>query len=222
MDTKKFIREAYRQIVEEGISNVKLNNERIEIYEDDAAIFRVEKDGGLFYSSDKRLSSVIDELHEKIEPIVKDVKEYVGLLDSATEIKACDFNMPYKQLAEFNNIIFAVTEHSNGSFEFATWERKSNDSLYNGHYNTDYRSAKKDFATRSKLLNENLVFNNHELVEIYRCLEDTLNNDYEMTDEQRNMLESIHDRIQYSVANFNNLLKEAIAQSPGENFEQSM
>ncbi len=222
MDTKKFLQQVYRNMKEGGISNAKLKDDHIEIYENDTVVFRVEKNGELFYSMNNQLNGIIDRLREKIHPIVKDVGEYVRLLDSATKIKASDFNLPYKQFAEFNNIVFAVTEHGNGSFEFATWERKSNNSLYNGHYFTDYESAKKDFATRSKLLNENLVFDSHELVEIYRCIENTLNNEYEITDKQRDMLEGIQDHIQYSVVGFEELLKASMDECPEESFEQTM
>lgn len=108
-----------------------------------------------------------------------------------------------------NEVVFAGVEHADGSFEFATWDYRKN-ALHQGHYNPDYRQAKEDFATRSGLVNAKLIFKNTELVEIYRCLEDTLNNRYELVDEQRKMLEDIQDRIQYSVVSFEELLKESM------------
>ena len=67
-----------------------------------------------------------------------------------------------------------------------------------------------------------MIFKDKELVEIYRCLEDTLNNGYELADEQRKMLEDMQDRIQYSVVSFEELLKESMDKSPEETFEQTM
>lgn len=84
-------------------------------------------------------------------------------MDSSTELKARDFRMSYRKLAEYNDVVLAGTKHSDGSFEFATWDYKNN-SLYHGHYTTDYKGAKKDFATRSGLVNKQLQFNKNELV----------------------------------------------------------
>ena len=71
-------------------------------------------------------------------------------------------------------------------------------------------------------MNRNLLFNKNEMVEIYRCIEDTLNNEYEMTDKQRDMLEDIQTRIKQDVPGFDELLKEAIDQGEEETFEQTM
>ena len=60
------------------------------------------------------------------------------------------------------------------------------------------------------------------MVEIYRCIEDTLGNEYEVTDKQREMLEDIQTRIQNTVNGFDKLLKEAIDQGEEETFEQTM
>lgn len=95
-------------------------------------------------------------------------------------------------------------------------------SAYHGHYTPYFQKAKEDFATRSGLVNAKLIFKDTELVEIYRCLEDTLNNGYELVDEQRKMLEDIQDRIQHSVVEFEELLKEAMDKYPEETIEQTM
>lgn len=217
MEKTKFLQQVYRKITDNGISGGKLRDDCIEIFEDDKVIFKIDGKGGMFYSSDKHLSGIIDTLHDKIQPIVCEVDEYLTVMENGTELKARDFNMSYTKLAEFNEVVLAGTEHSNGTFEFATWDYRKN-SLYHGHYYTDYNSAKKDFATRSGLIPEQLVFNNRELVEIYRCIEDTLGNEYELTDGQTSMLEGVQDRIKNSVVNFDELLREAIDQ----NEEQGM
>lgn len=221
MDKNKYIEQVYRKIKEQGIANAELGDGYIDISVEGAVVFKVDYRGDMFYSSDNRITSIIDELHEKIQPIVCDVEEYLKAMENSTELKAIDFNMPYRKLAEFNGVVFAGTEHSDGSFEFATWDCRKN-SLYHGHYYTDYRSAKQDFATRSGLVNAKLIFNNTELVEIYRCLEDTLNNGYELADEERKMLEDMQDRIQYSVVGFEELRKESMDKSPEEIFEQTV
>lgn len=221
MYTENFLQQVHRKLSGQGISNAKLRDTCIEIYEGENEIFKIDRKGGMFYSANKQFREIVDKLHDKIQPIVCEVDEYLKAMDNGTELKAIDFNMPYRKLAEFNGVVFGGTEHSDGSFEFATWDYRKN-SLYHGHYNPDYRKAKEDFATRSGLVNAKLIFKDTELVEIYRCLEDTLNNGYELANEQRKMLEDMQDRIQYSVVGFEELLKESMDKSPEETFEQTM
>lgn len=221
MYKEKFLQQVFRKIKEQGITNAELRDTCIEIYEGNAEIFKIDSKGSMFYSADNKFRSIVDMLHDKIQPIVCDVDEYLKAMENSSELKAVDFNMPYRKLAEFNEIVFAGLEHKDGSFEFATWEYRKN-ALHQGHYNPDYRKAKEDFATRSGLVNAKLIFKNTELVEIYRCLEDTLGNGYELTDEQRKMLEDMQDRIQYSVLGFEELLKESMEKSPDATLEQTM
>lgn len=221
MYTEKFLQQVHRKIIEAGITNAKLRDTCIEIFEGENEIFKIDRNGGMFYSANKQFREIVDKLHDKIQPIVCEVDEYLKAMENSTELKAIDFNMPYRKLAEFNEVVFAGVEHADGSFEFATWNYRKN-ALHQGHYNPDYRQAKEEFATRSGLVNAKLIFKNTELVEIYRCLEDTLNNGYELADEQRKMLEDMQDRIQYSVVGFEELLKESMDKSPEETFEQSM
>ena len=221
MYTEKFLQQVQRKLNERGITNSKLRDTCIDIYEGETEIFKIDGKGSMFYSSDKQFRNVVDELHEIIQPIVCEVDEYLRAMENGTELKAKDFDMPYIKIAEYNEVVLAGTEHSNGSFEFATWNYKNN-SLYHGHYTTDYKGAREDFAIRSGLVNKNLLFNKNELVEIYRCIEDTLSNEYEMTDKQREILEDVQIRISNSVENFDELLKEAIEQGEDETFEQTM
>lgn len=221
MDNKKYLQQVYSKIKEKGISNAKLYDTCIDICLDDAVIFKIDNKGGMFYSSNKQIANLVDELHDKIQPIVCEVDEYLKAMEAAPELKARDFNMPYRKLAEFNEVVFAGVEHEDGRFEFATWDYRKN-SLYHGHYTPDFRKAKEDFATRSGLVNAKLIFKDTELAEIYRCLEDTLNNGYELVDEQRKMLEDIQDRIKYSVVGLEELLKEAMDKYPEETIEQTM
>ena len=95
-------------------------------------------------------------------------------------------------------------------------------SLYHGHYHTDYRSAKQDFAIRSGLIAKQLVFNTDELVEIYRCLEDTKGNGYELSNEQEELIEKIQEKIKDNVIDFSEKLNKSIEINDKRIQEQSM
>ena len=218
MEAKKFLQQVYSKIRKQEDLIVKLNDDCIEIIESNKVIIQIDGKGSMFYSADKRVSNIVDKLCEEIQPIVCSVDEYLRAMESAPLLTARDFNMRYKKLAEFNGAVFGGTEHeSTGEFEFATWDCRNN-ALYHGHYYTDYEKAKEDFALRSGLLNENKLFTDKELCEIYRCIDDTLSGVYELTEEQTEMLDGIQRKIKASVVHLDDLIQ----QSNNQEYEQSL
>ena len=102
----------------------------------------------VFYAAGKQYSNIVNKLHGKIENDVRNTKEFLKVMDNSPELTAVDLNAPYKKLLEYNDVVLAGTEHSNGSFEFVTWDCKNN-SLDHGHYYEDYERAKEDFVKRT-------------------------------------------------------------------------
>ena len=70
---EKFLQQVHRKLNEQGITNSKLRDTCIDIYEGEIEIFKIDREGGMFYASDNRFRSVVDELHEIIQPIVCEV-----------------------------------------------------------------------------------------------------------------------------------------------------
>ena len=78
MDTlyiEKFLLQVHRKLKEQGISNSKLREDCIEVFEGENVIFKIDAKGGMFYSSDKQFRNIVDKLHDKIQPIVCEVDE---------------------------------------------------------------------------------------------------------------------------------------------------
>lgn len=222
MKTKKFLQQVYNKIKKQENLIVKLNDDCIEIFEGDKVVYKIDGKGSMFYSADKRVSNIVDKLCEEIQPIVCSVDEYLRAMEGAPPLRARDFNMPYKKLAEFNGVALGGTEHeSTGEFEFATWDSRDN-ALYHGHYYTDYEKAKEDFAVRSNLLHSSRMFEDEELMQIYRCAEDTLNNGYELSDEQAEVLERIQAKVKESVADFDGKFREEIDRGCEQEMGQKM
>ena len=109
MDKKKFLQQVYSKIKEKGIPQAEIKEDCINILSDDVVIFKIDSKGGMFYSSDKKIANLVDELHDKIQPIVTDVGEYLKAMETALELKARDFNMAYRTLVEFNDTVLFVT-----------------------------------------------------------------------------------------------------------------
>lgn len=148
MNEKKFLQQMYTKLENQLEQEVKLADDSIEISEGDKVIFRVDSKGDMLYSADKQFSNIVNMLHGKIENDVRNTKEFLKVMDNSPELTAVDLNAPYKKLLEYNDVVLAGTEHSNGSFEFVTWDCKNN-SLDHGHYYEDYERAKEDFVKRS-------------------------------------------------------------------------
>ena len=148
MNEKKFLQQVYTKLENQLEQEVKLADDSIEISEGDKVIFKIDSKGGIFYAAGKQYSNIVNKLHGKIENDVRNTKEFLKVMDNSPELTAVDLNAPYKKLLEYNDVVLAGTEHSNGSFEFVTWDCKNN-SLDHGHYYEDYERAKEDFVKRT-------------------------------------------------------------------------
>ena len=73
-------------------------------------------------------------------------------------------------------------------------------SLYHGHYfNHDYAAAKQEFCTRSGLMDPDRVFSNEQLAEVYRCVRETLENAYPISQERQRLLETVEEQIRDTI-----------------------
>ena len=205
MNEKKFLRQMYNQLKASMEQSIKITDDSIELSDGDKVIFKIDSKGGMFYSADKQFSNTVNKLHNKIENVILNTKEFLEVMDNSPELTAVDLNAPYKKLLEYNDVVLAGTEHSNGSFEFVTWDCKNN-SLDHGHYYEDYERAKEDFVKRSELLPENQIYSADERFELYRCVEDTLSAGFELSSDVENILADVKEKLKESIPDFDKRL----------------
>ena len=205
MNEKKFLQQMYNQLKASMEQSIKITDDSIELSDGNKIIFKIDSKGGIFYAADKQYSNIVNKLHGKIENDVRNTKEFLEVMDNSPELTAVDLNAPYKKLLEYNDVVLAGTEHSNGSFEFVTWDCKNN-SLDHGHYYEDYERAKEDFAKRSGLLPESQIFSADERFELYRCVEDTLSAGFELSSDVENILADVKEKLKESIPDFDKRL----------------
>ena len=205
MNEKKFLQQVYTKLENQLEREVKLADDSIEISEGDKVIFRVDSKGDMLYSADKQFSNIVNKIYGKIENVVRNTKEFLKVMDNSPEQTAVDLNAPYKKLLEYNDVVLAGTEHSDGSFEFVTWDCKNN-SLDHGHYYEDYERAKEDFVKRAGLLPENQIFSADERFELYRCVEDALSAGFELSSDVENILADVKEKLKESIPDFDKRL----------------
>ena len=205
MNEKKFLQQMYNQLKASMEQSIKITDDSIELSDGDKVIFKIDSKGGMFYSADKQFANIINNLHNKIENVISNTKEFLEVMDNSPKLTVVDRNAPYKKLLEYNDVVLAGTEHSNGSFEFVTWEYKNN-SLDHGHYYEDYERAKEDFVKRSELLPENQIYSADERFELYRCVEDALSAGFELSSDVENILADVKEKLKESVPDFDKRL----------------
>jgi len=211
----RFLKQVYNNLPQHDDVSLELNQTNIKVTFGDGNEFEIRAPGGICFTEKTVRDNMFETLHDEVDATVKGVKEYLYLMENSPDLKARDFNMPYKKLIEFNGVVLGGVEHSDGRFEFTTWDIYNN-ALSHGHYYGNYQKAKEDFAERSGLVTKQLVFNREELIEIYRCAADTLSNGYELTNVQKERIQKIQTEIKDSIIDFDRLLEEEISKQSEE------
>ena len=185
----------------------KRTEEGMDVYIEDVKEFFVDNGGYVEQYNNVNNDEHYYEVRNCLNSVTALVREYDKAMKKAPDLKVPDLPQPYKLLAQYDNIVLAGRELSSGSFEFVTWRQNDNGVGEGNYYGNNYARAKENFATRSGLINEYKLFSNEEYVEIYRCVCDTLEGGYELSDEHKTMLENLCRKIPEAVDNFEQILK---------------
>ena len=186
------------QFVDNGsVMAVEKNNKKM---------FTLNENGNLSLCDNVPLTAELQNVWQSVIESVQQCREYVAEMDRAEDLKAIDFNMPYKKIAEFGGVVLAGMELKDGSgYHFTTW-RYLGGTLYHGnYYSNNYEAAKEDFVTRAGLVSENRIFSLKEMTEIYRSISATVESGYEFEDEQIETLKGIRDKIESAVPDLDEL-----------------
>ena len=151
--------------------------------------------------ADEHRSAALD----SVISITQTTTEYMGQMEAAPQLTASGLAGDYRLLADFNGVVLAGHPTQYG-IQFVTWERVPDRSGLNaGNYYgpsggvDSYTAAKRDFATRSGLIPRSALFAPEQLTEIYRCIHETLDSGYPITEERQKCLESAVEQIETAV-----------------------
>ncbi|MCH5205164.1 MAG: hypothetical protein J1F03_10465 [Oscillospiraceae bacterium] len=145
------------------------------------SIIKDKPDAARIYS-DGHIASPVEfaasDEYPKVKKMVRLANEYCKAYANAQPLAADDLKDKYRCLAEFNETVFAAKYNAEYGFEFVVWLRTFNrNSVFQGHYFSDYAAAKEDFALRSGLISSDRVFSKAEMKELLHCVEFTLDAD---------------------------------------------
>lgn len=212
--------EIERKLIKAGFEMGATEKGATSVLAEGKQICKISERGAVLIGKEDMQAEEAEKLRKDIIEISDKVCEYVELLERAPQVQSDSGNKDFKLLSQFNGVLLAGKEVSIGGYEFATWVRDGNGTGYTyGHYfGEEYTIAKEDFALRSGLIPKERQFTEEQMVEMYRCMQDTLGADYELTEEQENLIEKTCEQIRDAVPD----LHDRIAQAKQPNMEQTM
>ena len=208
-----FFEELTQRFKREQIECATPENERLPILLDGQDLGMVTPDGGMLIRKEFIDQPCASDLCHWAGVIAAEVREYMNLMESAPPLTASGLDMPYKQLADFNGYVLGGMESKRG-VQFTTWQwTYDKEGLTLGHYcGNDYTAAKEDFAIRCGVVRKQVFFSDEQLTEMYRCIQDTLDHQYDITCDQENLLKDTQDQIAGLVPDLQQRITEAQAQ----------
>lgn len=181
---------------EEGLLPVELDGQRLCLALETGAVRYWRED-----AADDHRSAALN----RVTDITKITAEYMRQMEAAPQLTASGLTGDYRLLAEFNDTVLAGHPSKYG-VQFVTWEWvQDHTALYQGNYygpesGTDsYTAAKRNFAARSGLVPRSALFTPEQLAEVYRCIHETLESGYPITEERQKCLESAVEQIERCV-----------------------
>lgn len=196
----KYLEEIKRQLLPTDFTAELTDGDTLQITLDGKPLCRVNHTGGFGYFAEDvagRSAAL-----EQMRTIACTTRQYLNLLEQAPPLTANELGEGFKLLAEFNSTVLGgkLTEYG---AQFITWDWvHDRTSLWQGHYYgpgngaKDYDAAKRDFTTRSGLVQKSALFEPEQLAEIYRSIHETLDSAYPLTDERRKLLEDAAHQIE--------------------------
>lgn len=217
----QFFAELSRRLREDGISTGEETKRCLPVLLNGQVVMNVAQSSEVFAMPGALDTPEANELYHQVAGTARLVKEYTQAMELAPPLKGISLDEPYRLLADFNGTVLAghEVEHG-GGYLFATWDWDFNRKGVNrGEYFPNrYEAAKRDFALRSGLIPESLLFTDEQLTEVYRCIREELESGYDIPEERRRTLQSAAEQIERSVPH----LEELVMRSNQQELELNM
>lgn len=173
-EKEHYLRETAIVLAREGFQTARTHTGRLRVLLDDTPLYELAESGVTYHSEDVNDPERID-AKDKVYGIARTTAEYMRQMEAAPFLKASGLEGGYRVLADFNGTVLAGHPTDHG-VQFVTWDWDyGHTGVCHGHYFMEnYEGAKQDFAVRSGLISKKQLFQEEQLIEIYRCCTDTL------------------------------------------------
>ena len=196
MDRKQYFEELHIALTREGFTSQPKQGELLPVEWGGLPLCRITADGGVRYWQEDVATPKRKRACERATDLACTVREYMTLLEQAPPLQAQSLTDDYRLLADFNGAVLAAHPTRLG-VQFVTWDWSfDHTGLNQGNYfQENYVGAKQDFAIRAGLISKQQIFNQEQLVEIYRCCSDTLDAGFDLTAEQEKCIRGVQEQI---------------------------
>lgn len=196
MDRKQYFEELHIALTREGFTSQPKQGELLPVEWGGLPLCRITADGGVRYWQEDVATPERKRACERATDLACTVREYMTLLEQAPPLQAQSLTDDYRLLADFNGAVLA-THPTRLGVQFVTWDWSfDHTGLNQGNYfQENYVGAKQDFAIRAGLISKQQIFNQEQLVEIYRCCSDTLDAGFDLTAEQEKCIRGVQEQI---------------------------
>ena len=196
MDREQFFRELCTVLGREGFTAQPEQDDLLPVEWDGLPLCRITEGGGVRYWQEDVATAEREQACERVTDLACTVREYMTLLGQAPPLQAQSLTGDYRLLADFNGTVLAAHPTRLG-VHFVTWDWSCDRTgLNQGRYfQENYAGAKQDFAIRAGLIPKQQIFNQEQLIEIYRCCSDTLDAGFDLTADQEKCIRSIQEQI---------------------------
>ena len=196
MDRKQYFEELHIALTREGFTSQPKQGELLPVEWGGLPLCRTTADGGVRYWQEDVATPERKRACERATDLACTVREYMTLLEQAPPLQAQSLTDDYRLLADFNGAVLAAHPTRLG-VQFVTWGWSfDRTGLNQGNYfQENYVGAKQDFAIRAGLISKQQIFNQEQLVEIYRCCSDTLDAGFDLTAEQEKCIRGVQEQI---------------------------
>ena len=196
MDRKQYFAELHIALTREGFTSQPKQGELLPVEWGGLPLCRITADGGVRYWQEDVATPERKRACERATDLACTVREYMTLLEQAPPLQAQSLTDDYRLLADFNGAVLAAHPTRLG-VQFVTWDWSfDHTGLNQGNYfQENYVGAKQDFAIRAGLISKQQIFNQEQLVEIYRCCSDTLDAGFDLTAEQEKCIRGVQEQI---------------------------
>lgn len=196
MDRKQYFEELHIALTREGFTSQPKQGELLPVEWGGLPLCRITADGGVRYWQEDVATPERKRACERATDLACTVREYMTLLEQAPPLQAQSLTDDYRLLADFNGAVLAAHPTRLG-VQFVTWDWSfDHTGLNQGNYfQENYVGAKQDFAIHAGLISKQQIFNQEQLVEIYRCCSDTLDAGFDLTAEQEKCIRGVQEQI---------------------------
>ena len=206
----RYLEELKISLVHAGFEPERIEDQHLPVCWEKGRLCRVSGKGSVLYRQECVDSVRAQDALRSVIDTAKMTSEYMAILEYAPQLKATDLTGDYRILADFGDAVLAGHPTERG-VQFVTWEwdfdRKG---VHHGHYfQEDYDAAKRDFATRSGLIQKEQLFSPEQLTEIFRCCADSVDEDFfELTEEQEELIRGIQQQIRVCVPDLDERVRQ--------------